>query len=166
MSWCDIALICVVEFHCWRPWTEKSSQHNIELCVCEAVFRVSVLAALKTIECAYFIPRQFREPLEKGTRLRCIDGVTFPGSHRSGTNSKGCRNTLGSVCWQYADIPIGICDMVALAKSDSLIECQGDKRADIIFIWKGQIRTPAGIVHCLNCSDIVGDTRGILCDTP
>lgn len=44
----------------------------------------------KTKEQAYFIPKQYRDPFEKGTKLFFISGITFSG-HRSGTNSNGRR---------------------------------------------------------------------------
>ena len=45
----------------------------------------------------YFIPRQLRDPLQKGTRFLFMAGSIGP-SQRSGLKENGLGKTRGSVC--------------------------------------------------------------------
>jgi len=116
VSWHDVRFICLVHVEIGTSGTEEGGDDEIEFTIRKTIqvgksetFSPPINPVDKQVKAsgqAYFIPKQYRDPLEKGIKLSFISGVTF-SSHRSGMNSNGRGKMRGSRCWKYADMPTG-----------------------------------------------------------
>jgi hypothetical protein len=116
VNWLDVRFICLVKVEIGTSGAEEGGEDEIEFTIRKTmqIGKLETFPPLidpidkqaKAKGQTYFIPKQYRDPLEKGIKLYFISGVTF-SSHRSGTNSNGCGKMRASRCWKYADMPTG-----------------------------------------------------------
>jgi len=116
VNWHDLRFICLVKVEFGTPGAEESGDDEVDFTIRKTIqigksetFSPPINPIDKQAKAkgqTGFIPKQCRDPFEKGIKLIFISGVTF-SSHRSGMNSNGCGKMRGSRCWKYADMPTG-----------------------------------------------------------
>jgi hypothetical protein len=84
----NVTLVSLEQFKFWSTWPKHGRKSLVKFHVCQAKDLLVIARYRPYCSMTYFIPRQFRDPLEKGTRHRDIAGVTS-FNQRSGLKVKG-----------------------------------------------------------------------------